>query len=283
MEELERAKKKLKTAHEKLELDYSKHTREQDEFETKLLERIRILDEKKQAAAAKYGNVDASDNDRVEINAGGKTIAARRSVLCQLKGTKLDALFSGRWEKKLLRDNSGRIFLDVSGDCFQAIVDYLNEMAISGEDDIPKLPIEGEGEMGHMNYLDCHLNLFGMNAFPLMSKSSIITAHSEASVIHQWLEEVDAGGGVELLYRSSKDGLCNKTFHKKCDDVGPTLVLIRTTTGGVLGGFTTKSWQSNGGYNRSHKAFLFVLTGFGEGSACKMKLKDEDDSQAVYH
>ncbi len=280
MEQLERAKKKLKIAHEKLELDYRKHTQEQNEFENKLLERIRILDEKKQAAADKYGDLDASDDDRVEINAGGKIISARRSVLCQLKGTRLEALFSGRWDKKLQRDGSGRIFLDVSPKAFRAMVDYLNELAISGEDDIPKLPVEGEGEMGHMLY--DHFDLFGLYSSTLISESNIISTHSEVNVIQQWLQEAGAGGGTELIYRSSRDGVSNKMFHEKCDNVGPTLVLIRTTSGGVLGGFTNVSWQSSGKLRKANRAFLFALTGFGEGSPCKMKLKDVNDSQAVF-
>ncbi len=283
MEQLERAKKKLKSAHEKLELDYTKHTNEQDEFETKLLERIRILEKKKDAAAAEYSLPDANDNDRVEINAGGKIIAARRGVLCQLKGTKFEALFSGRWEKKLLKDSSGRIFLDANGDSFQGIVDYLNELVISGEDDVPTLPTEEGGEGRHMNYLDCYLNLFGINAPPSMPDSSIVTSRTEANTIHQWLGEGGVDGGLELTYRSSRDGLSTEAFHNKCDNVGPTLLLIRTISGGVLGGYTDASWESNGSYRKANKSFLFVLSGFGGGSPCKMKLKDKDDSEAVYH
>ena len=281
MEQLERAKKKLKTAHEKLELDYTKHTREQDEFENKLLERIRILDEKKQAAAAKYGVEDANDNDRVEINAGGKIIAARRGVLCQLKGTKFEAIFSGRWEKKLVKDGSGRIFLDVNGDSFQAIVDYLNELVISGEDDVPKLPLQGAER--HMNYLACHLKLFGINPAPLMPDSTIITKRNDFNTIHQWLDEGGVDGGLELIYRSSRDGSSNETFHSKCDNVGPTLVIIETTGGIVLGGYTNTQWRGDKKHKKASKSFLFVISGFGEGSPCKMKLKNEDDSKAVYH
>jgi len=45
------------------------------------------------------------------------------------------ARFSGRWEQKLQRDSSGRIFVDVNGDCFQAIVDWRNLRAISTDDE----------------------------------------------------------------------------------------------------------------------------------------------------
>jgi hypothetical protein len=281
MEQLERVKKKLKSAHEKLELDYSNHICEQDELENKLLERFRILDERKLAATTSHGDVNASDNDRIEINAGGKIIAARRGTLCQLKGTRMEALFSGRWDKKLLRDSSGRVFLDVNSDCFQAIVDYLNELVISGEDEIPKPPIVDDE---HQQYLECQLQIFGITVPPESPDSNIIKKLSQVKIIHQWLREDGSDGKLRMLYRSSRDGSSNFDFHRTCDNKGRTLVLIETTEGGVVGGYTNVSWHSDppGTYQCANKAFLFALSGFGTDSPCKMKLKDEDDARAMY-
>lgn len=149
MDRLESAKEKLKTALDEQERACGDILREQDEMESKLIERLKLLDEKKLKCSAANGNLDASDNDLIEINAGGKIIAAKRTTLTQLSGTKnlisgretrLEALFGGRWDKNLLRDDSGRIFLDVNGDCFQAIVDWLNELTISSEDKRPETP-----------------------------------------------------------------------------------------------------------------------------------------------
>jgi len=52
-----------------------------------------------------------------------------------MNGTNLEALFIGRWDQKLLRDSSGRVFLDVNPTAFQAIVDWLNALVISSEDE----------------------------------------------------------------------------------------------------------------------------------------------------
>ena len=76
-----------------------------------------------------------------------------------MKGTRLEALFSGRWDKKLQRDNSGRIFLDVNPVCFQAIVDYLNELVISPPNS-PSEPPHVESELNHI--LRHQLDLFGI-------------------------------------------------------------------------------------------------------------------------
>jgi len=87
-----------------------------------LRERLDDVTSKIQNCVAENGNVEnISDNDTVEINAGGKIVAVKRGTLTQIKGTRLEALFSGRWDKKLLRDNSGRIFVDVNGDCFRQL------------------------------------------------------------------------------------------------------------------------------------------------------------------
>jgi hypothetical protein len=59
-----------------------------------------------------------------------------------------------------MQDSSGRIFLDVNGDCFQAIVDYLNELAITSEDERTKMPtIEDE----YKYLLSQYMVLFGLS------------------------------------------------------------------------------------------------------------------------
>eukprot|EP00957_Ditylum_brightwellii_P155024 11799611-Ditylum_brightwellii.AAC.1 len=63
--------------------------------------------EQRLEVAQKYGVTNADDSDIIEINVGGKIISATRGTLTQLKGTKLDTLFSGRWDKKLPHDEMG--------------------------------------------------------------------------------------------------------------------------------------------------------------------------------
>ncbi len=90
-----------------------------------LHERMSQLIAKKKKAAEANGNIDAGHEDLVEVNAGGKIVVAKRSTLTQKQWTKFEAIFSGRWNKKLLRDSHRRIFIDVNPDCFQAIVDIV--------------------------------------------------------------------------------------------------------------------------------------------------------------
>ena len=63
----------------------------------------------------------------------------------------------------------------------------------------------------------------------------------------------------ELLYRGSRDGWRCSDFHKRCDNQGPTLVLVKSSKDKCCGGYTSVSWQSSGGFKRDEKAFLFSL------------------------
>ena len=113
MDKLSTANECLKEARDNLLEDLDKDTSALDETENKLKERLHQLNQKKHEISQLNGNLDATDDDLVEVNAGGKIMVAKRSTLTQMKGTRLEALFSGRWDQKLSRDSHGRIFLDV--------------------------------------------------------------------------------------------------------------------------------------------------------------------------
>lgn len=49
---------------------------------------------------------------------------------------------------------------------------------------------------------------------------------------------------LSLLYRASRDGATPAAFHAACDARGPTLTLIRTSVGYVVGGYSASSWSS---------------------------------------
>lgn len=65
-------------------------------------------------------------------------------------------------------------------------------------------------------------------------------------------------GNWRLLYKASRDGFSASQFHSKCDDKGPTIVVVRCTRGYIFGGYTQTSWSSVTGYIRSRSS-LFTL------------------------
>ena len=62
----------------------------------------------------------------------------------------------------------------------------------------------------------------------------------------------------ELLYRASRDGDSTQIFHKKCNDKGATLILVKTSKGYRFGGYTEQSWAGNE-IKRDKEAFCFSL------------------------
>jgi hypothetical protein len=172
------------------------------------------------------------------------------------------------------RDSRGRIFLDFNP---KAIVDYMNELAISSEDDLPDPPHMDDDEFKYI--LDCQLRLFRLNISSPQPDSNIITNLYQLKVIRRWLREDGSGGDLKLLYRSSRDGCSGISFHSKCNNKSRTLVIIQTTGGEIIGGYTNTPWEGRFGYRPASKAFLFALN--GDGPPCKMRLKNMHDACAI--
>ena len=69
---------------------------------------------------------------------------------------------------------------------------------------------------------------------------------------------------LELIFRGTRDGMNNKSFHNKCDNQGPNIVLIKTDKDHIFGGFSSISWVSNdindsSAYHSAPESFLFTL------------------------
>ena len=70
------------------------------------------------------------NNDIVYLNVGGTKMATKRSILCQIEGSLLAAMFSGRWEDNVERDEDGHAFLDYNPELFASVLDYLRAKKI---------------------------------------------------------------------------------------------------------------------------------------------------------
>ena len=64
----------------------------------------------------------------------------------------------------------------------------------------------------------------------------------------------------ELLYRMSRDGIEYSTFHKLCDNKGPTIILVKLIDGDILGIYTPINWDINGSWKSDTDMFAFSLT-----------------------
>jgi hypothetical protein len=88
---------------------------------------------------------DVSNDDIIEIDAGGKIIRALRSTLCLVApDTMFSYMFSGRWEDTLIRDDHGRVFFDHDPELIELIVNFLRTKKIENQSSktikSPKIP-----------------------------------------------------------------------------------------------------------------------------------------------
>ena len=86
------------------------------------------------------------NDDVISLNIGGKNMAASRSTLCQVEGSLLASMFSGRWEDGLKKDKQGNVFLDFNPTCFKLILNYLRAKKIETPRSQAKKPKPPEEE-----------------------------------------------------------------------------------------------------------------------------------------
>lgn len=80
------------------------------------------------------------------------------------------------------------------------------------------------------------------------------------SCLKKWISPNDIFFKTKLLFRKSNNGDSYEEFHRLCDNKGKTLVLIQALEGFIIGGYTTKDWNTSGRWDKDEKSFLFSLT-----------------------
>ena len=94
----------------------------------------------------------------------------------------------------------------------------------------------------------------------LLSNSNIITNPEEISCLYDEIQKADKQNQIEknknnknfipkssdfvfkLVYRASRDGDDVLEFHKRCDEIGPNVTLVKTEKNKRFGGFTFCNW-----------------------------------------
>ena len=75
----------------------------------------------------------------------------------------------------------------------------------------------------------------------------------------------------KILFRSNIDGDTASAFHKKCDGIKNTLILIKASGNKRFGGFATETWDGNDVNKKDEKSFIFSID--------KMKIYDVIEGQ----
>ena len=64
---------------------------------------------------------------------------------------------------------------------------------------------------------------------------------------------------MELIFQGTTDGFDSQNFHKKCDGKKNTVVLVKTETNIIFGGFTELEWNSKRSLIEGTKGFIFFV------------------------
>ena len=76
-----------------------------------------------------------------------------------------------------------------------------------------------------------------------------------------------------------RDGCSPEIFHKKCDNKGPTLILVKANGGYLFGAFNPTSWINSFSYSECDDAFIISFsddTGRRKPFKCPIKSDKRD-------
>ena len=90
--------------------------------------------------------------------------------------------------------------------------------------------------------------------------SRIIINESLAKDLENLLEKKELNGRKwSLLYRGTRDGFKASDFHSHCGVKPNILIIVQSTNGNILGGFTSIQWTSCGLWQFDKSAFIYSL------------------------
>jgi len=101
----------------------------------------------------------------------------------------------------------------------------------------------------------------------ILFPGSALLSPGEGAQINEWIG--DREQRWIRCYQLSVDGRATSTFHSKCNNRGPSVMVATLSTGKKIGGYANASWQSKGDYTYGGGHFIFSLTNwhrYGEGS-----------------
>ena len=167
--------------------------------------------------------------------------------------------------------------MDVNPTCFKKIVDFHKLLKLSSPDDPPPLPSvpkelrETYVRLVHFFGLSDPLHLdmtdrgFSLDSTILSAGTDTASTLASAEMkqrLCEWLCAADPADPsvpcvpkAELLYRASSQGWAVSAFNATIRNNGPTLVLIKSDTGHIFGGYAALPWNSNGLWMAAPESF----------------------------
>jgi len=182
---------------------------------------------------------------RVVLNIGGTRFEISKNILLSHKGSMFDAIGTETWKP----DADGSYYIDRTPQLFPVMLDYLRsgaiDLSVFGFDERVRPRISAELDFYQLGIPSLHQGF----------TASTLLGDNQRSILSEWIGHK----AVALLYKACRDGYAAINFHTKCDNKGPTMVVIKSSNGHVFGGYASTSWDSSGAYKSSPGCFLFTL------------------------
>ncbi|CAG8651364.1 8755_t:CDS:2, partial [Gigaspora margarita] len=122
-------------------------------------------------------------------------------------------------------------------------------------------------------------NMFIKSKTPSRRCSRLITNENKA-IILSWIDKKDKDYytcmtdpyKLKLLLRGSRDGFEIDTFHRLCDFQGPTIIILKTIQGDLIGGYNPLNWNNS---------FIFSFT--DQSNPVLSRIKPEAINMAIWN
>ena len=228
-------------------IDAAKQIKEACEIFQREADRLHEEQESIDAMSKKLDQVHFSST--VKLNVGGQHFTTSVQTLTKDPNSMLASMFSGRFDMKPSED--GSFFIDRDGTHFRFILNFLR----TGKLTLPEgatfiKELEEEAEFYQIQGLidalrPAKLTVKVGTPDEPFRESTILTNVGYRTILKGWLTGVLVGEW-RLLFRASRDGFTASAFHSKCDNKGPTITVVKSSSN-IFGGFTEMPWTSPDG------------------------------------
>jgi hypothetical protein len=120
---------------------------------------------------------------------------------------------------------------------------------------------------------------------------SLILTRKFFNLISYWIDNgqevlpnpLENGGyKFNLLLRGSRDGFEPQDFHSRCNNKGPTIVIIKLRNSNrMIGGYNPIKWSGSNKYLESDKSFIFSFYSNTSDSSTTILSRVKDGSRAI--
>eukprot|EP00811_Abedinium_folium_P008477 NODE_17834_length_923_cov_15.129397.p1 GENE.NODE_17834_length_923_cov_15.129397~~NODE_17834_length_923_cov_15.129397.p1 ORF type:complete len:237 (+),score=31.74 NODE_17834_length_923_cov_15.129397:3-713(+) len=157
-----------------------------------------------------------SPDDIISINAGGANFQARRSTLCQVESSMLAVMFSGRWDKSIMYDNEGSVFIETSPPVFEAVLSHLRTLSLDTHAEPPDITLSLRPELEAFR----EFMLLGNVSYPSVSEQMAYSIVDQSGFAIHRGPDMAYPPTLIMLHDGAMLGFC---FPKPCSVLGITL------------------------------------------------------------